>query len=886
MSERRSTHAPPALALRILEHRLRGQDGEVLLGDLLEAFADPAAQQRTRFARNLRFWRETLVALWVYRPRPVTQPSGDSLMRAFAGDVRHAFRLLRRAPGFTLLCVLTLGLGIGATTAVFSVVNPVLLRDLPYPSADRIVTVWERDPGGERSNVGWMTARDVTARARRFEATGVIGGWEPTLTGDGSVASERLTGQRVSSGFFDVLGVRPAFGRGITAENDIQGNHRVVVLAHEFWRRRFGGDSTIVGRTIPLDDIPHTVVGVMPATFDNVLEPDAQIWRALGYEETQPWACRTCRHLRLVARMRDGVAVGAAEREADAILRALAAEHVGSYTGAGASVVGLQEQVTRAVRPVLAAVTGATVLVLLIALANVANLQLARAVRREEEFAIRTALGAGRGRLTRQLLAEGLVIAVLSGIAGLMLAWAALRMLLARLPGSLPRVQDVGIDGTVLLLALGVTLLLGIIIGVVPAWRQSAAGPFQALRASGRTAASSRRAARAVFVVTEVALALMLLVGAGLLGRTMVELMRVDAGFDPRNLLTLRVQSTGSAYPTSAATFAHHDRLRRTVGALPGVRHVALASQLPLGGMFDKYGIRAQDKPLANEALAPSADRYLVSPGFLEAMRVPLVRGRALTAADDDSTAAPVLIVNEALAAEIWPGENAIGKRVQVGGVDAPWREVIGVVGNVRHHGLDDRETRQVYIPERQWFDASTQMVMVVRTTADPAALASTVREAVRSLDPAQPIVNVATMEQLVARSTAQRRFALMLFATFGAVALVLASAGIYGVLSGRVAERTREIGLRSALGAAPTDIVRMIVREGALLTAVGMVVGVAGAITLARFLGALLYGVRPVDPTTLAGVLAALTVVALAACLIPALRALRIDPMAALRAE
>ena len=877
---------PPALALRLLEHRLRGDEGEALLGDLLEAFADPAMQHRSPFARNLRFWRETIVALWVYRPQPATRPAGDNLMRAFVGDVRHSLRLLRRSPGFALLCVLTLGLGIGATTAMFSVVNPVLLRGLPYPDADRIVTVWERDPAGENVNVGWMTARDITARARTLEMTAMSGGWEPTLTGDGSAESERLTGQRVSSTFFDVLGVRPAFGRAMTAENDIEGNHRVVLLSHELWSRRFAGDSTIVGRTIPLDGVVHTVLGVMPATFDNVLEPDAQIWRSLGYQESQPWACRTCRHLRMIARVRDGIAIETAAREVDAVLRALATEHSGSYAGTGASVIGLQAQVTRAVRPVLAAVTGATVLVLLIALANVANLQLARAVRREEEFAIRTALGAGRRRLVMQLLAEGLVLAVLSGIAGVVLAQVALRALLTRLPGSLPRVADVGIDGTVLALALGTTLLVGLIIGVVPAWSQSAGGPFQALRASARTAASSRRTARAAFVITEVALALMLLVGAGLLGRTMLELMQVNPGFDPRNVLTLRVQSTGPGYPTGVSVFAHHDRLRATVGALPGVTQVALASQLPLGGIYDQYGVRAQDKPLANPALAPSADRYLVSPGFMDAMGVAVVRGRALTAADDDSTAAPVVIVNESLAAEIWPGESPIGKRVQLGGGDTPWREVVGVAANVRNHNLDDAETRQVYVPERQWPGASTQMVMVVRTSTDPSALASAVRETVRSLDPAQPIVNLATMDQLIARSTAQRRFALLLFATFGAVALLLASAGIYGVLAGRVAERTREIGLRSALGAAPTDIVRMIVREGAVLTAIGMVVGLAGAVALSRFLGALLYGVRPVDPATLAGVVAALGIVAVAACLVPASRALRIDPIAALRAE
>ena len=877
---------PPGLALRLLEHRLRGIEGEALLGDLLESFADPRVAARSHAARSLWFWRETLVALLVFRPPSAPQRSGDSLMRAFANDLHHAMRLLRRTPGFAALCILTLGLGIGAVAAVFSVVNPVLLRPLPYPAAERIAAIWERDANGNRTNIGWQTYADLTARARTLEHTAVIGSWEPTLAGDGALESERLVGQRVSSSFFDVLGVRPLVGKGISAENDVLGNHRVVVLSHDLWARRFGRDSTIVGRMIPLDGVPHQVVGVMPADFENVIEPGSQLWRALGYDETQPWACRTCRHLRMIALVRDGTAMAAAEREVDALMRTLAAQNPGSYPGGRALLAGLQDELTRTVRPILVAVTGAALLILLIAMANVTNLQLARAARREEEFAIRTALGAGRGRLTLQLFAEGVVVALLSGVAGIIMAAIGLQLLVSRMPGSLPGVDVARLDTATLLVAGAITLLLGTVVGLVPAWSGAHGSPFQALRASVRTGSASRGRARGAFVVSEVALALMLLVGAGLLGRTMVELMRVDAGFDPRNLLTLRVQATGTAYATGAAVFASHDRVRETVAAIPGVTAVALASQLPLGGMRDQYGVRAQDKPLPNPALASIADRYLVSPDYVRTMGIPLRRGRALTPADDNASAAPVVLVSEALAAEIWPGENPLGKRVQLGGTTTPWREVVGVVGNVRHARLDDAVTRQVYLPERSWPDASSQMVLVVRTSGDPNLVAPRVRSAVRSLDPAQPIVNLATMDQLVARSTAQRRFALLLFSTFGLVALLLASAGICGVLSGRVTERTREIGLRSALGATPGSIVRMIVSEGARLTVLGAALGIAGAVALSRFLETLLYGVRPVDPLTLAGVVGTLGFVAVIACLIPAVRALRIDPMAALRAE
>ena len=877
---------PPRLALWALEHRLRGDDGDALLGDILESFGDPGIADRSPLARALWFWKETIIALWVFRPHAHPRRTGDGVMRSFAADLRHAVRLLWRAPAFAALCILTLALGIGAATAIFSVVNPVLLQPLPYPKPDRIAMIWERDANGGRSNVGWQTFRDVADRAPALERAAAVGSWDPTLIGDKGAESERLVGLRVTWQYFDVFGMRPALGRGFVVEDDAAGAPRVVILSHALWRRRYAGDPNIIGTAVSIDGTPHEVRGVMPASFDNVLEPKADLWRPLRYNATQEWACRTCRHLRMVVRARDGVAMETLAKTVDDLMAAIATEHPGDYPAGGGVVVGLQEEVTGGVRPVLLAITGATILILLIVIANVTNLQLARGLRREEEFAIRSALGAGRARLTMQLLAEGIVLAMLAGAAGILTAKVALSALLARLPGSLPRLGAVRLDATTLALAAGFTLLLGIIVGLVPAWRGSAGSAFNALRSGARTTATSRRRARAAFVVTEVALAVMLLVGAGLLARTMVKLLGVDAGFDATNLLTLQVQATGAAYPDDASLLAHHDRMRRTVAAIPGVSAVGLASQLPLIGMIDRYGISAEDKPLPNPELAPYADRYLVTPDFLAAMRVPMLRGRTFTAADDDSAAVPSAIVSAALATEIWGDESPIGKRIRVGGPERPWRAIIGVAGNVRHGKLDDAVTRQVYIPERQWPGTNSQMVLVVRTTSDVSALAPTIREAVHSVDPTQPIVALATMDAVVAQSTAQRRFALLLFITFGVVALLLASAGIYGVLAGRVAERTREIGLRSALGATPASIMRMVMGEGALLTGAGIVLGVGGALLLSRFLAALLYGVAPADPATLGGVSIVLAVVAAVACLVPAARALRIDPMAALRAE
>jgi putative ABC transport system permease protein len=880
------TPHPPRLARRLLEGRLHGDEGDVLLGDILETFSDARVAGRSALARDLWFWRETLVALWVFRPRAHSRPTGDGFMRSFAADLRHAVRVLWRAPAFATLAIITLALGIGAATAIFSVVNPVLLRPLPYPSPERIAMVWERDLNDSRSNIGWQTFSDLAERARTIESAAALGSWDPTLMGEGTAEGERLVGQRVTWRFFDVLGVQPAIGRGFTRDDEIPEAPRVVLLSNALWRRRFAGDTGVIGRTLSIDGTPHEVRGIMPATFDNVLQPDADLWRPLRYNASQAWACRTCRHLRMVARTRADVSMETAEREIDGLMREISQQNPGTYPVGGAVLVGLQREVTNRARPVLLAITGATILILLIVVANVTNLQLARGLRREEEFAIRTALGAGRGRLSQQLLAEGVVLAVLAGVAGLVTAHLALQALLARLPGSLPRLDAIRLDAPTLAQASGCTLLLGIVVGLVPAWRGSARHPFNALRGSARTTATSRRRARAAFVISEVALAVMLLVGAGLLARTMMQLLRIDPGFDPHNLVTLQVQATGSAYPDAASLLRHHDRVRDAVAAVPGVSAVGLASQLPLSGMIDRYGIRAEDKPLANPELAPYADRYLVTPDFLAAMNIPLLRGRTITAADNDSTAPQVAVMSQAMASVIWGDENPIGKRVRVGGSERGWREVVGIVGNVRHGQLDDAVTQQIYLPERQWSDVNSQMVLVVRTRTDATALAPSIRAAVRAVDPTQPIIGLTTMDDLVARSTAQRRFALLLFGAFAIVALLLASAGIYGVLAGRVAERTREIGLRSALGATPGAIVRLVMGEGVLLTTVGVALGVGGAVMLSRFLGALLYGVRPADPAILGLVVVVLGAVAVVACLVPAVRALRIDPVAALRSE
>jgi len=882
----RRSHGTLWIALWMLRHLLPSSEREPFIGDLLEVHEDVAAK-RGGLRAALWLWRETVVAvLTLHRSRRVpapTLPIGDSRMLTLFGDLRHGARLLRRAPAFTLLAVTTLALGIGATTAIFSVADPVLFRPLPYPGADRLVQVGERDADGSSSNVGFLTYLDFVRAARTIERAAAVGDWQVTLDDRG--APERVSGQRVSAGFFSVLGVRPALGRDFTTAEDTPNDNKVVMLSHGLWARRYGGDSSLVGGTISVNGTAYKVAGVLPASFESVISPGAQIWRVLGYDASLPYACRTCRHLRMYARMRQGVTAISMATELTEISARLVREFPKEYPATGAIVRPLGDATLGSSRPVLWAVLGAAFLVLLIAAANVANLQIARAMRREEEFAIRAALGAGKGRLTAQLLAEGMLLAVIGGAAGLLVARLTLGGLVAQLPPNMPRLSAVRLDGIALGVGAVLTVVLGCAVGLIPALRKRRGGLAVALR-GGKRLTGGRHLARAGLVVTEVALALMLLVGAGLLARSLTRLLAVDPGFEARHLLTLQAQATGSNYADSLSVYENHDRIRSAIAALPGVDRVATMNQLPLGGNVDAYGVSAEDKPLANPELAPYGDRYTVSPSYLATMGIPVRQGRGFTDADNTDKAPLVAAVSEGLAARIWPGERAVGKRIRIGGPNAPWRTIVGVVGNIHHRALDASEAYQFYIPERQWQFADNIIAVVVRTRGNPAPLARAVRLAVQGVDQTQPVTALATMDQVIATSTAQRRLALLLFGAFAGLAMVLAIAGIYGVMAGTVTERTREIGVRNALGATPVAILRMVLLEGGRLAAIGLAIGLVGALSLGRFLQSLLYGVGAADPLTLLGVALLLSIVALAACLLPAIRAVGIDPMTALRAD
>ena len=857
------------LPFRLIERFLPSAESDAVVGDLIE-----------RDVRGARLWRETIVAIWHLRDR---SPRQVEVMSSFLSDLRIAARLLGRAPTFAITATLTLGIAIGATTAIFSVANPVLLEPLPYKSPDRLVAVWERARDGGKDNVGFATFRDLTDRATTLERTAVVSDWQPTLDGDNP---ERLTGLRVSSTYFSMLGVRPALGRDFRVEEDKSGAPRAVILSWSLFQRRYGGDASLSGKPISIGGTQMEVAGVMPADFDDVVSPQTRIWRVLGYSLTDPWACRTCHHLRMIARLTPDATVERAEGELTRLLAGMIAEHPKEYASVGTIVTALKDDVTAHYRPALFALGAAVLIMLIIAVANVASLQLARLVRRNEEFAIRTALGASSPRLARQLLTEALLIATLGGAAGIAIAAAAVPMLVSRLPAGLPRLSAIHLDVAALAVVAAIVLLLTVIVGLAPRRGRRVVNVADGLRSGRRLTGTGHSAIRAGLVVTELALALMLLVSAGLLARSVVRLLDVDKGFDASNLLTLEINSTGAAYPDNASVFAYHDRVREAVRNLPGVVSVGVVNQLPLGGNMDMYGVAAMDKPNANPEMVPSGDRYVVSADYLATMRIPVVEGRAFTVEDERDTTNLVALVSQALAAKIWAGESAIGKRIRMGGETRPWRTVIGVTKNVHHKGLDANETLQFYAPERQWFFADNQEILVIRTRTDPSALAPAVRRVIRDIDPTQPIVGMAVMDDVVAASTGQRRLALVLFAGFAVAALLLSVAGIYGVLAGNVAERTREIGLRAALGATPGRILGLVVGQGIRLAVIGLGLGVAGALALTRSLRAMLFGIGPHDPATLVVATAVLLVTTLAACVVPAVRAVRVDPSQAFRSD
>ena len=816
----------------------------------------------------------------------------ENVLANFGADVRYAVRRLGRSPGFTAVAVVTLALGLGASTAIFSAVYPILFAALPYPEPGRMLMMWDSN-GGERSDVTFHTWREVAERNHSFAETAAADAplWQPTLTSD--TQPERLDGQRVTADYFRVLGVRPAMGRDFQASDDALNGPKVVMLSDALWRRRFGADAAIVGSAITLNGELWTVIGILPRGFDNVISPAARIWRPMQYDtghasqfNTREWG----HHLVMVGRMRAGVTAESARRDLDEIAgnpRAEFPRPPWANLKFGFIANPLQGEITRTVRPALLAMLGAVVLVLMIACVNVTNLLLARGVERQGEMAVRVALGAARERLVRQLLTESLLLAAAGGALGALVAQFAVRALVAIAPVDLPRAGAIAVNGTVFAFALTAATLVGLAVGVIPAMYATRGNLQSGLRDISRQTVGGHQFTRRALVVAEVSLALVLLTGAGLLLRSLERLFSIPTGFHPEHLLTMQVQEAGGKFDTDAARFQFFERAREAVERVPGVRAAAYTSQLPLSGDLDGYGVEFENE--LNPGDDGSVYRYAVSPNYFETMGIPLVRGRLLDAHDGAGRVAAV-VISQSLAERKFPGRDPLGNGIRIGPAagskDQPWATIVGVVGNVKQSSLGIGHTDAVYTTPTEWFWVDNPMSLVVRTAGDAAALAPAVRRAIWSVDKNQPIVRVATMEEMVARSEAQRRFALFVFEAFALLALALAAIGIYGVISGSVSERTREIGVRTALGATRSSIVVMVLRQGLLLTAFALLVGLGGAMVASRALTSLLYGVSRLDPATYVGVVALLVAVAAGACSAPAWRAARIDPAVTLRGE
>jgi len=806
-------------------------------------------------------------------------------MRTLISDVRHALRLILKSPGVAAVAVLSLALGIGANTAIFSVVHAVILKPLPFPRPDEIVSLEERNRDGSPSGqTGWATYADWRTRSRTLSEVAVASYWDPKLSAAAAEA-EKLEGLKVSDGFFRVLGIRPALGRDFLPQEDRPGAPRVAILSHGLWQRRFGGDPALVGRTVSISEIPFTIVGVLPADFESIFSPlnykPAEIWSPLRYDASLKQACRTCRHLRAFGRLREGVSIERARAEMDAISATLVKEHPTDYGAAGAVVTPIAKKVTATLRPVLWALLGAVAFVLLIACANVASLLLAQAASRRREIAIRTALGAGRVRIGRMFVTEALLLACAGGVLGVLTSAWSLDALVRLAPGNLPRLAGVHVDGTVLLFSLAISLATGVLFGLGPALAFSRQDPQAAMRDGGGSGRGRSLRSMGLLVSFDAALAFLLLFGAGLLVRSTARLLSVDPGFNAEHVLKLEIDLSGNRYREDAPVVAYFDRVLERARAIPGVTAAGIVSELPLGGNWDGNGVHVEGHEPANPADAPDALRYGATPGYLEAMGIPIRRGRAFTQADREG-ALPVILVNETMARSLWPGEDPLGRRIRVG--DHPWKTVVGIVGNVRHRGLDADPGNQIYVPFAQWADSSG--ILVLRSAGDPGSLASAVLSAVRRVDPDQPVSHVSTLASVVADSAGTRRFAMNLLAGFGILATLLAAVGIYGVVSGYVARRTREIGVRMALGADGRSILGLIGGKAIRLTAIGIAAGLLGAWALGRALRTLLFEVGPTDARALAAGALVVLAVSFGASLVPTRRATRIDPLVCLREE
>ena len=880
---------PPRLALWLLERGLDRDAAEAIAGDLTEGVRQRAAVSRVR--AGVWLWRQvvaSLVAARIARRRGAVGEPRQSVGQFLSGtsqDARFALRALRRSPAFSVAAVATLSIGIGASAAIGTAADRALLRPLPYPTGDRLVYLGHPNDDGTVGNVGFVTVLDWRARMTAFDELSIIRSWTPTLVAEDGATP--INGMKVSWNFFRMLGVQPAMGRDFAASDDDPDHWRVVIISDTTWRNQFHARADIVGATIDFNSRRFQVVGVLPASFDPLVAEhffgDVGIWAPLGYSADGDSSCRSCRHLNLLGRLREGVTLRQALTQAATVHADLRRQYPQDYREPPPVGLMLADEIARPMRRPLQVLLGAVLFVLLVASTNVAGLLIARAAGRGREFALRAALGAGWARLVRQLVTEALVLASAAAVLGTLLARWGLAALAEYAPASIPRIDRAPADPALLLLAVVTTGIALVAFGLLPALLSGRPNLEGALRATRQSASPQSLRSREWLMTVQVAVALLLVAGAGLMHRTVDRLLSVDPGFRAHGVISAGLSFAGPRWTEDSAVRAFQDALVQRVRAMPGVEHMAMASQIPLGGNYDRRGLHIEGRTYLSEADEPEVEHYSVTPDYFATMQIALKQGRLFTDADV-TDGDLVVLVNDTAARTLWPGANPIGTRVRIGGREARFRTVVGVVGDVRHYALGQPAAPQLYLPMRQ--DTASYVVLVARVSGDPSAYARPIRQLVTSMARDVPVFDVATLDQRLDRSVASRTFLMFLLGLFALATLVMAAVGLYGVVSQGVSARHREVGIRIALGATRRDIAWLAARRGIWLVAAGVTAGLGASSLAGRLLGGQLYETAPTDPVVLGGAAGALLLVAIAAHVAPIRRALGVDPAVTLKSE